>query len=221
MNNYSVDILLSERMRKEYPANNYSLAKRKSILGVGINDATYITDTKIEGVRVTCKAYKSWMHMLTRVYSKKYLIKQPSYTGVTVCDEWLIFSNFRKWWLDNYIDNYQLDKDILSMDSKVYSPDTCIYIPRWLNCFITNNLRGRGSSKIGTSWVEDSNKFKAQCNNPKTTTTEYLGLFDTEEEAHQVWKDKKLKYALELKSEMDAIDLRIYPNVVEIVKNMK
>lgn len=44
-----------------------------------------------------------------------------------------------------------------------------------------------------------------------------LGLFSTPDLAHQSWKTAKLGIALERKPEMDDIDLRIYPNVVDVI----
>lgn len=36
---------------------------------------------------------------------------------------------------------------------------------------------------------------------------------------HTAWLNRKLEIALELKPEMDEIDLRIYPNVIGIIKS--
>lgn len=41
--------------------------------------------------------------------------KWPSYIGVTVCDEWRSFMKFREWWLENHVDGWQIDKDLLTL----------------------------------------------------------------------------------------------------------
>lgn len=74
---------------------------------------------------------------------------------------------------------------------------------------------------IGVSWDKLGNKHKVRCRNPITHEREYLGLYESELEAHSVWRGRKLEIALELKPKMDAIDLRIYPNVVIISNNAK
>lgn len=66
------------------------------------------------------------------------------YENTSVCKEWLSYSNFLKWvWSkeSNYNENeyQQIDKDILQWDSKfkVYSPNTCVFIPTYLNKYLS------------------------------------------------------------------------------------
>lgn len=40
--------------------------------------------------------------------------------------------------------------------------------------------------------------FHAACNNPFTRKQEYLGLFNTPEEAHLAWAERKLEHATSL-----------------------
>lgn len=201
-------------------ASNMSLAKRGLVFGVGVNDAPYQTQPIINGKQVACPAYKAWTNILTRVYSNKYHAKQPTYSGVKVCDEWHSFMSFRAWWMENQVDGWQLDKDILS-DSREYSPETSLFVPRWLNSFITDSGAARGAYPIGVYFDRGRGKFEAQCSNPMSKKTEHLGYFSTPEEAHLAWLTRKLELALELKPNMDEIDQRIYPRVVEIINNAK
>ena len=76
--------------------------KSKLVSGVGINDADYEVQkyTVVSGKRKRiwiCPYYITWTHMLQRCYSEKSQLKHPTYKGCTVCDEWLIFSNFKTW----------------------------------------------------------------------------------------------------------------------------
>jgi hypothetical protein len=195
-------------------------APRKPIFGFGLNDVAYCSRLAIDGVMVACPAYSAWKEMLTRAYSEKYLTKRPTYSGVKVCDEWHSFSTFRIWWLQNQVDGWHLDKDILS-DSRVYSPEASLFVPAWINTFTINRRSARGMHPIGAHYHSASGRFRAQCSNPATRKRERLGLFDTPEAAHLAWKARKLELALELKPEMDSIDMRIYPRVVEIINNSK
>ena len=73
-------------------------------------------------------AYQKWKNMLARCYSGDYQKKNPSYIGCSVADEWHNFQNFAKWLDDNgamSLDYYEIDKDELSVDKKIYSPETC------------------------------------------------------------------------------------------------
>lgn len=223
MKNKSEASKLSDWIRENCSIRGNSIANRRLKYGVGINDADYVTKPVINGKETRCPAYKAWHHMLLRAYNQRYNTKHPTYGAVTVCDEWLIFSNFRRWFIENHVDCCELDKDILSKENKIYSPETCIYVPQWLNKFTTNRKSKRGKYLIGVSWDLKSDKFRAQVSNcnPAGNKKEYLGVFDNELEAYNAWLTRKLEIALELKPEMDIIDLRIYPNVVEIIKNMK
>ena len=211
----------SDYMRKNYPTRGNSIANRRLVYGVGVNDADYVTYEIKDNKENRCPAYSAWRSMLARGYSVKFKNKQPTYRNVSICKEWLIFSNFRKWFIENHIDGYQLDKDLLVKGNKVYSPTVCIYVPSWVNSFVNNCRKSRGNYKIGVHFDRPASKYTAQCSNPKTKKRENLGYFTNELDAHNAWLKRKLEIALELKPEMDIIDLRIYPNVVEIIKNMK
>ena len=92
------------------------LSIRKVLFGVARVDVDY----------AVCKtnAYVVWCDMLRRCYSEKYHKKKPTYKGCSVCNEWLLFSNFKRWFDENYIDGYVLDKDILLKNNKVYVSKT-------------------------------------------------------------------------------------------------
>jgi hypothetical protein len=198
------------------PANALSIAKRRPVLGVGINDSDYMAEIRVNGKRVVCPAYRAWKHILRRCYCKKFLSENPTYKGVSVCNEWLFFSGFMKWFDKNHKPGYQIDKDLLT-DSKVYGPDSCIYVPRWLNDFTEDHGRARGEFKIGVTRHRDKGGLLSACSNPFGGPS-YIGVFNDEEEAHKAWKSKKLEYALALKPKMDEIDERIYHRVVKIIE---
>ena len=194
--------------------------RRRPMYGRGLNDAKYKTKPKIDGVVVKCPAYASWSNMLKRAYDKKFHANQSTYAGVSVCDEWHSLSAFRLWWLENHVDGWHLDKDIVC-DSRTYSPDTCIFVPRWLNNFTIDSGSARGDWPIGVSFRSDIGKFASHCNNPILMKFEHLGHFDNPIDASKAWLTRKLEIALELKPQMDGIDIRIYPRVVEIIGRSK
>jgi len=111
--------------------------KRILVFGVGVND--YIHSISDDGKVI--KSYKCWSHMLERCYSAKKQLKYPTYIGCTVCDKWLIFSNFKEWYDTNYKEEFELDKDILVEGNKVYSPDTCCFVPKNINSLIHKNKK--------------------------------------------------------------------------------
>ena len=205
-------------LEDNFLASNMSLAKRGLVYGVGVNDAPYQTQPIINGKQVACPAYQAWTGMLERAYSAKYHAKNPTYSGVTVCDEWNSFMAFRRWWIENQVDGHQIDKDLLS-DDGVYSPNTCLFVPRLLNTFTIDCGAARGEWPIGVCFESSCGRFRADCGNPVSGKRVWLGYFDTPEEAHAAWRKCKLELALELKPKMDEINLRIYPRVIEIINN--
>lgn len=188
----------------------------KLVYGAGVNDAGYDVMVNVNGKKVMCSVYVAWSSMIRRGCCAKFKEKHPAYHDVKVCHEWKSFMAFREWWMSNHIDGYHLDKDLLS-DSKVYSPETCIYVPRWLNNFTVDGGTARNGRLIGAWFDSSRGKFEAQCNNPFTKKQERLGRFESPLDAHNAWKSRKLEMALKLKDKMDEIDVRIYPRVIEII----
>ena len=160
----------------------------------------------------------TWSSMLTRAYDPKCHARYPTYSDVTVCKKWHSFRLFRAWWLANYRDGYSLDKDLLVVGNREYGPSACIYIPSRLNAFTTASGAGRGELPIGVSFCKQTGKYQSHCNNPITGKYHLVGMFTTPEAAHEAWRRYKLELADQLKPDMDAIDQRIYPNVVTIIK---
>ena len=208
---------LSLFIEANYPISGRG-RNRKPVCGIGVNDAGYMTTPMVDGVTLRDPAYCAWAIMLKRGYSPNLHATHPTYVGVTVCEEWHSFSAFREWWLANYREDYQLDKDLLVVGNREYGPDTCVYVPSMLNKFTIDRGALRGDLPIGVCLHKPTGKYKSSCSNPITGKLCNLGSFTTPEEAHDTWLKYKLELAAQLKPEMDAIDQRIYPNVVKIIK---
>lgn len=132
-------------------------------------------------------AYITWRGMLERCYSEKYQEQYPTYKNCILDERWYNFQIFAKWFEENYIESFDLDKDILIKGNKIYSPENCCFVHKDINKLFTkcNNLRGK--YPIGVT--KKGNKFQATLSiNNKTT---YLGCFDTIEEAFQTYKIAK------------------------------
>ena len=212
---------LSLWIEANYPRNKSSIAKRKPLFGVGVNDVHYASQPIVNGKQIKDPAYRAWVNMLKRAYSEQYQEKNPTYSDVTVCNDWHSFSAFRAWWLANHRDGFNLDKDLLVVGNREYGPDACAYVPQSLNTFTVDCGAARGELPIGVYLYKKTGKYKSQCCNPITGNNRNLGLFNTPESAHQAWLTYKLSLADQLKPEMDAIDKRIYPNVVTIIKALR
>lgn len=143
----------------------------KTICGVGINDADYFVDIKGELPRVNgkrkryqiflCPYYSTWRTMITRCYSAKLHARQPNYADVRVCDEWHLFSTFRKWMVEQEWEGKQLDKDVLGT-GKIYSPSTCVFLPRKINNFVVGDSGTSNVYPLGSGFVAKGKNFEGK-----------------------------------------------------------
>lgn len=168
------------------------------VFGVGVNDSHYSVKPIMNGRQVRCPFYSVWHSMLQRCYSEKYQEKQPSYKGCTVSSEWHSFINFQLWMAAQDWHGKQLDKDLLTLGNKVYSPDTCAFVDPMTNIFTADSAATRGEWPIGVTFHKHGGKFQAQCRNPFTNGSSYLGLFDCPNAAHEEWRKRKHELACQL-----------------------
>lgn len=115
-------------MFKEIKSSKGSLAKRKLIYGVALNDSWYNVNYKSVGVTFSCPYYTRWVAMLRRCYSSSYKAKKTTYRDCSCCDDWLVFSVFRSWMEQQDWEGKELDKDIRVRGNKLYSPTTCLFV---------------------------------------------------------------------------------------------
>lgn len=133
------------------------------------------------------KCGRVWRGMLDRCYNNHIQQIYPSYTGCKVCEEWLTYSNFKRWFDENYIEGYQLDKDILSDEEKIYSPNTCCFVPQEINKLILMN--NRGGSDLPPGVVKRGLKYEAMLG--INGTRKHLGYSDTIDGAYNLYKKAK------------------------------
>lgn len=162
---------------------------RRPVFGVGINDAPYKTHRTINRKRTACPFYSKWQGMLKRAYYQPYKDKNPTYEGVTVCDEWLVFTAFKAWMINQDWKGKELDKDVLAQGNKIYSPNACVFVSRDVNCLLVSSEARRGKYKVGVCFQKDAGRFKAYCNHKGKIN--HLGYYDTEDEAHKAYCDFK------------------------------
>ena len=146
--------------------------------------------------------------MLKRCYSKDYQNKKPTYIGCEVYNEWLNFQSFAKWFEENYYEiegeTIALDKDILVKNNKIYSPNTCVFVPERINTLFTKADKSRGKLPIGIVEDNRTHHFRARCStldkNGKIKRVE-LGSYKTHEEAFIHYKQFKEKYIKQVADE--------------------
>lgn len=179
----------------EFPiikANLRSVAFRKPLMGVGINDADYMVRVNLDGKVYTCPFYTKWTSMISRCYSISKQLIRPDYIGCSVSSEWLIFSKFKKWMERQNWDGMELDKDIKIKGNKIYSAKSCLFIPSQLNSLLSNHASARGAHPQGVCFHKSTGKFMARIN--IEGKNKHLGVFTTSEDASEAYKEaRKLK----------------------------
>lgn len=178
----------------------------KTVLNVG-----YLGIGKHKGGRdKNIKKYDVWHGILQRCYDKKVHERRPNYIGCTVDERWHNFQVFGDWYEENwkpYMDGWELDKDIILKGNKIYSPETCAFVPNELNLLFTKNKARRGDYPIGV--FLDSGRFRAVVTMNKVQ--KYFGSHTTPEEAFKASKEAKENYIKEKAEEWKPlIDHRVY-----------
>lgn len=186
--------------------NANSIAQRKLVfgVGVGINDADYVTSSTAGG---KCPYYQKWRDMIKRAHSEKFHEKNPTYKNCTVSEEWKTFSNFRKWMVEQDWNGNQLDKDFINPGNKHYSKENCLFIPAKLNSILGSSKAKRGKHPQGVSFHKSTKKFTAYISISRKV--KHLGLFNTPEEAEITYNKTFNRKIQEL------IDQNTYPVATE------
>ena len=146
------------------------------------------------------KYFKIWSNMLRRCYDPKHRERYPTYKDCKVEDYLLNFQHMGEWLEDNYYEvpgeKMCLDKDILHKGNKVYSRDTCIFVPERINILFTKRDNARGNDPIGVVQVSSGN-YQVNCHNEYGKQI-YLGTYLTEEQAFNAYKQYKEKIIKEV-----------------------
>jgi len=173
----------------------------KSVHGVGfLGEGNYTSRMGEE----KAPQYVAWNNMLQRCYSAKFQATRPTYIGCTVCEEWLNYQNFAKWYDENYYEvesksqrGMNLDKDILKKNNKVYCPEFCVYVPDRINLLFLKKDANRGNLPIGVT--TEGKKYSSH--SVIDGKIEHFGNFKTPELAFNAYKKFKEKYIKQVADE--------------------
>lgn len=135
------------------------------------------------------RPYRLWKAMIARCYDPS-RSKAKFYDNCFVCLRWHIFTNFLEdlpyipnypLWLNDTEETYSLDKDYLqpNMPVKVYSPDTCIFLPLKENqrLSVVQNKPNKMNQYYGVYY--DRGGYKVD-NTVRTCYDTPVGYFDDE-----------------------------------------
>ena len=155
---------------------------------------------KVSENRKLMDEFVIWYDMVRRCYDPKFHEKYPTYKDCRVEDYLLNFQNMGKWLEENFYEIHGetmcLDKDILCKGNKIYSRETCIFVPQRINTLFIKCDKSRGKNPIGVTELPSGN-HQAYCNNGYGGR-DYLGIYPTKEEAFKVYKENKEKVIKEV-----------------------
>lgn len=187
--NYTKEILV-DTFKNGSVKNDYL----KTVFGIGFFGIGK-HKTRIKGRK--SDIYNIWYSMMSRCYDKtaKDYVNYGA-IGVCVCEEWHNFQFFADWYEGNFDKTimfdenkkrWQIDKDILSKNTKIYSPETCCFIPNTLNKLLTTSNKSNTSGFMGVTKEAGKWRARIQINNKKVS----LGSFDTPKEASKAYKRRR------------------------------
>ncbi len=190
------------------------MSQRKYVYGVGVNDwHTAISN----GGGKHIPEYKMWSRMLERSLSSKWKVSNPTYKDVSVDSRWYSMSKFIEdvstlvGYEQAINDSWHLDKDLLVKGNKVYSLETCCFIPIEINSLMVMHRSSRGVYPSGVYFRKRCTKRPYCAVISRGGAYKTLGCFATAEEAFLVYKESKEAYIKEVANKWkDQIDVRVY-----------
>ena len=163
------------------------------------------------------REYSIWNGIRQRCYNENNRDNLMSYKGIKMSDNFKLYSYFKEWChkqIGFNEDGWHLDKDILVKGNKVYSEDTCCFVPPEINCTITNNKSVRGQFPQGVTYNRTKTRYRAKIR--RGAKLESLGTYDTPEEAFYAYKPIKEACIKSLAEKWkDKIDPRVYDALVK------
>lgn len=153
-----------------------------------------------------------WRGMLERCYCDRMKKIHPAYYGIsTVCEEWLNFQVFAKWYNENIYqvgtERMHLDKDILFEGNKVYSPDTCLIVPQSINELFHSSGKKKKDADLPYTVIRVTRERFSVSYRGKS-----LGVYDTVEEASDVYLKAKRNY---IKQKVESMENELPDKVKE------
>lgn len=178
-----------------------------TVHGIGI-----VGDSLCKVEKVMTKSYSYWESMLARCYSEIYIKKRPTYRDCTVSENFKYLPYFEDW-CNSQVGfsegGWALDKDILIKGNKIYSEESCCFVPLEINNLVVQQKSTRGDLFIGVAQIGGILPYRASLRN------KILDRFDTPEEAFRTYKKAKEAYIREVANNWKGrIDNKVYDSLM-------
>jgi hypothetical protein len=127
-------------------------------------------------------AYQMWRDMCRRCFDDEVRATQPYYETVTIDKSWTDFQNFAPWYYSNFVEEWELDKDLFSGEAKRYAPETCCFLPRRLNGWLERIRSIKSGETLGYSYHSRDLVYNVRLRDSSDKLI-HLGYFKSEKEA--------------------------------------
>ena len=158
-----------------------------SVYGVGVVGVNSISTNQKPH-----QEYVFWNSMLQRCYDLSYQLKRPTYIGCTSSNNFKYYPYFKDW-CNKQVGfgnkGWCLDKDILVKGNKLYSEDTCCFVPREINSLFALSGNARGLNPIGVQFNLEEGNYSARVSRDGKHC--HIGTYETKEDAFLRYKEAK------------------------------
>lgn len=158
-----------------------------SVYGVGVVGVNSISTNQKPH-----REYVFWNSMLQRCYDLSYKLKRPTYIGCTSSNNFKYYPYFKDW-CNKQVGfgnkGWCLDKDILVKGNKLYSEDTCCFVPREINSLFALSGNARGLNPIGVQFNLEEGNYSARVSRDGKHC--HIGTYETKEDAFLWYKEAK------------------------------
>lgn len=158
-----------------------------SVYGVGVVGVNSISTNQKPH-----QEYVFWNSMLQRCYDLSYKLKRPTYIGCTSSNNFKYYPYFKDW-CNKQVGfgnkGWCLDKDILVKGNKLYSEDTCCFVPREINSLFALSGNARGLNPIGVQFNLEEGNYSARVSRDGKHC--HIGTYETKEDAFLWYKEAK------------------------------
>ena len=162
------------------------------------------------------KDYSVWNGIRQRCYNENNHHRVPSYEGCSMSDDFLVFSKFKGWYgqqIGHDQEGWELDKDILVRGNKIYSEDTCCFVPHEVNSLILQANGIRGEYPVGVYYEKETGKFKVRIS--VGSKQRHIGRYMCKTEAFEAYKQAKEKHIKVIANKWkDKIDPLVYEALI-------
>lgn len=182
----------------------------KTVYGVGYlgegDYKVYIDQKHLE------PRYNVWRTLLGRCCTERHREQFKAYGNCEVCEEWLNYQVFSKWYEENFYqvgtERMHIDKDILIPGNRLYSPDTCMIVPQRINMLFLHK-----PNKFG---LPNGVKPRAHGKYLAEYKKKFLGVFDSIGEAELAHEEEKKKAITKIAEEYkDKIPTKLYKALLD------